>query len=57
MFFPEGVDEEQCSSHTQQQSKGIKREKLCINKGGGVGGEGEGRGKKWKKNKKKKKKE
>ena len=42
MFFPEGVDEEQCSSHTQQQSKGIKREKLCINKGGGVGGEGEG---------------
>jgi len=43
MFFPEGVDDEQCSSYTQQQSQGIKRKGLFINAAGGwKGGRGFG---------------
>lgn len=28
MFFPEGVDNEESSSYTQQQREGMKREKI-----------------------------
>jgi hypothetical protein len=41
MFFPEGVDNEESSSYTQQQREGMKREKIKreemkpVGRGGG----------------------
>jgi len=44
VFFPEGVDNEESSSYTQQQREGVKREEIKREEMKPVGRGGRGQG-------------